>query len=168
MCQILADVSRESIYTFEGKDPQIIFSIFRPWSFSSFRPRKYCKHQTDALATYLKRKVMGHEFLNLLVWPLAFKCGSHEAFKRSLIGQTTKTWFLELEWNCYTQDLWCDLLPKKGVKMTGSPGQTGCELIWRQVDQRSASWYSFKYWLVLGGTGSVEGSTCCCLEVLGQ
>ena len=43
-----------------------------------------------------------------------------------------------------------------------------CELIWRQVEKRSASWYSFKYRLVFGGTGSVEGTTCWNLEKLGQ
>ena len=34
-----------------------------------------------------------------------------------------------------------------------------CELICRQVEKRSVSWYSFKYRLVFGGTGSVEGTT---------
>ena len=43
-----------------------------------------------------------------------------------------------------------------------------CELIWRQIEKRSASWYSFKYQLVFGGTGSVEGTTCWYLEELGQ
>ena len=34
-------------------------------------------------------------------------------------------------------------------------------LIWRQVDeQRSASWYSFKYWFVRVCTGSMESSAC--------
>ena len=42
------------------------------------------------------------------------------------------------------------------------------ELIWRQVERRSASWYSCKYCLVFGGTGSVEGTTCWCLKELGQ
>ena len=42
------------------------------------------------------------------------------------------------------------------------------ELIWRQVEKRSASWYSFKYQFVFGGTGSVEGTTCWYLEGLGQ
>ena len=39
-----------------------------------------------------------------------------------------------------------------------------CESICRQVEKGSASWYSFKYWLVFGGTGSVEGTTCWYLE----
>ena len=43
-----------------------------------------------------------------------------------------------------------------------------CELISRQVEKRSAGWYSFKYRLVFGGTGSVEGTTCWYLEELGQ
>ena len=43
-----------------------------------------------------------------------------------------------------------------------------CELICRQVEKRSASWYSFKYRLVFGGTGSVEGTTCWYLEEMGQ
>ena len=43
-----------------------------------------------------------------------------------------------------------------------------CELIWRQVEKRSASWYSFKYWLVFGGTGSVEGTACWYLEEMGR
>ena len=41
-----------------------------------------------------------------------------------------------------------------------------CELICRQVEKKSASWYSFKYRLVFGGTGSVEGGWY--LEELGQ
>ena len=43
-----------------------------------------------------------------------------------------------------------------------------CELICRQVEKRSASWYSFKYRLVFGGTGSVEGTTCWYLGEMGQ
>ena len=32
----------------------------------------------------------------------------------------------------------------------------GPVLIWSKIDeQRSASWYSFEHWLLLGGTGSV-------------
>ena len=42
------------------------------------------------------------------------------------------------------------------------------ELIWRQVEKRSASWYSFKYRLVFDGTGSEEGTTWYYLEKLGQ
>ena len=44
----------------------------------------------------------------------------------------------------------------------------GCELLGHQVEKRSASWYSFKYRLVFGGTGSVEGGTGRHLVVLGQ
>ena len=43
-----------------------------------------------------------------------------------------------------------------------------CELIWHQVEQISASLYSFKYWLLSGGSGSVEGNNYWYLEVLGQ
>ena len=45
--------------------------------------------------------------------------------------------------------------------MTGTSGKTQplIWIIWRQFEQRWASWYSFKFWLVLGGTWSVEGST---------
>ena len=41
-------------------------------------------------------------------------------------------------------------------------------LIWGQVEKGSARWYSLKYRLVFGGTGSVEGTTCWYLEELGQ
>ena len=44
-----------------------------------------------------------------------------------------------------------------------------CALISCQVDgHRCATWYSFKYWFVRGGTGSVVVGTCWYLEVLGQ
>ena len=43
-----------------------------------------------------------------------------------------------------------------------------CEFIWRQVDKRSGGWYSFKYRLVIGGTGSVLGGTDGCSIVLGR
>ena len=42
------------------------------------------------------------------------------------------------------------------------------DFISHQVEKRSASWYSFQYRLVFGGTGSVEGTTRWYLEELGQ
>ena len=73
-----------------------------------------------------------------------------------------------VEFNFYFRSnhlFWCGT---KKWEVTLAEPDPWCELIWHQVEQRSSSWYSFKYWLVLGGTGSAEGSTGWYLESLGQ